>query len=206
MNKQHRLVSNLGGYLVDMARLSRGLPINLHSYMKYTVLRRLRQRTGARCLIETGTFLGVTSARCAHVFDRVFTIELDAKLASQAAAYLRRFPNVEVLQGDAIKLLPQVIARDNAREAVVFLDCHYSGGDTALGDVPEPAVLELEILAQYADRICGVVVDDFRLFGVEPGFPNKADLVSTAERLFPFPRFELNVHADQLIVERRRVG
>ena len=206
MNKQHRRISNLGGYLVDMARLARGLPINLHSYMKYVVLRRLRQRTGAKCLIETGTFLGVTSARCARVFDRVVTVELDARLAMRARAYLRRFPNVEVLQGEATTLLPQIIARDDVREVVVFLDAHYSGGETAQGIVPEPAVAELEILAQYADRICGVVVDDFRLFGVEPGFPTKTDLISTAERLFPHTHFELNVHADQLLVERRRIG
>jgi protein-L-isoaspartate O-methyltransferase len=65
--------------------LSGGLPINLHSYMKYKVLRRLGQRTDARCLIETGTFLGVTAARCARVFDRVFTIELDATLCTSCA-------------------------------------------------------------------------------------------------------------------------
>ena len=139
-----------------MIKLARGQPINLHSYMKYVVLRRLRRRTGAKCLIETGTFLGVTAARCARVFERVFTIELDVRLATNAQAYLRRFPNVEAFKGDAIELLPQIIARDDAREAVVFLDAHNSGGDTAQRAGPEPAVLELEILGRYADRICAV--------------------------------------------------
>ena len=206
MNKRHRRLGSLGGCLVDMASLARGLPVNLHSYMKYVVLRRLRRRTGAQCLIETGTFRGVTAARCARVFDRVFTVELDLRLATNAKTYLRRFPNVEVFNGDAVELLPQIIARDDAREAVVFLDAHNSGGGTAQRDGPEPAVLELEILGRHADRICGIVVDDFRLFGVEPGFPTKADLISAAERLFPFTHFELMVHADQLLVERRRPG
>jgi hypothetical protein len=46
-------------------------------------------------------------------------------------------------------------------------------------------------------------VDDFRLFGAETDFPKKAELVAAAERLFPYPQFDLKVHADQLIVERR---
>ena len=206
MNEQRRPISGLGGYLMDSARLARGLPINLHSYMKYSVLRRVGRRTGARWLIETGTFLGVTAARCARVFDRVITIELDADLAHRARTYLQRFRNVEVLEGDAAQLLPAIVARDEMREAVVFLDGHFSGGNTALGDVPEPAIAELQILAQSADRICGIVVDDFRLFGTEASFPSKADLISAAERLFPFPRFDLKVHADQMIIERRRAA
>lgn len=203
MNKQHQNLSNIAGYIWDLLRLAQGAPINLHSYMKYLALRSLGKRTGARCLIESGTFLGVTAARCARIFERVLTIELDVQLANQATAYLLRFPNVEVFQGDAVKLLPQLIAREGAHASVVFLDGHYSGGDTALSDVPEPAILELEILAQHQDRICGIIVDDFRLFGVEPGFPKKSDLILAVERLFPSPDFKLYIHADQLIVERR---
>jgi hypothetical protein len=153
-------------------------------------------------LIETGTFLGVTAARCARVFDRVVTIELDADLALRARAYLQRFPNVELLHGDGAKVLPDVITRDDAREAVVFLDGHYSGGVTAHGDVADPALSELDTLAHYSERVCGVVVDDFRLFGTEPGFPSKATLLAATERAFPSPRFRLDVHADQLLVER----
>jgi hypothetical protein len=203
MNEQRRPISGFLGYLADRARLSSGRSLNLHSYMKYKVLRRLAQRTGARCLIEAGTFLGVTAGRCAPVFERVFTIELDATLAERARTHLRRFSNVEVLEGDAMKLLPQVMARTHARDAVVFLDGHYSGGTTARGEVPEPAIAELEVLARHVDRICGVVIDDFRLFGTESGFPSKGELVTAAERAFPSARFDLAVHADQVIIERR---
>ena len=204
MNKRHRPIANLGGYLLDRVRLSRGHPINLHGYLKFVVLRELRQRTAARCLIETGTFLGVTAARCARVFGRVFTIELDPRLARDARRHLRDYPNVEVFEGDAAEWLPRILAREDAREAVVFLDAHHSGGETARGDVPEPAIIELEAMSPFRDRICGIVVDDFRLFGAEPGFPTKAELVSAAEGLFRHPGFELKAHADQLIVERRR--
>jgi hypothetical protein len=203
MNRQNRNISNFGGYVCDLIRLAQGTPINLHSYMKYLALRSLGKRTCAKCLIESGTFLGVTAARCSRNFERVLTIELDVQLANKASAYLRRFDNVEVFQGDAVKLLPQLIARDDASAVVVFLDGHYSGGDTALAEVPEPAILELEILGQHRDRICGIIVDDFRLFGMESGFPKKSDLILAIERFFPPPDFKLSIHADQLIVERQ---
>jgi predicted O-methyltransferase YrrM len=93
INKQHQMLSNLGGYLCDLVGLAQGAPINLHGYMKYLALRSLGKRTGAKCLIESGTFLGVTAARCSRVFERVLTIELDVGLATQATAYLQRFRN-----------------------------------------------------------------------------------------------------------------
>lgn len=203
MNKRDRPISNLGGYLFDSVRLSRGHAINLHGYFKFIVLRELGKRTKAKCLIESGTFLGITAARCARVFDRVFTIELDAQLAEGAKSYLHRYPNVEVFQGDAIDWLPKILSRDDAAAAVIFLDGHYSGGDTAKGKLPEPALIELEQIAAFRERVCGIVIDDFRLFGTEQGFPTKTALVSTIERTFRHPTFELKAHADQLIVERR---
>jgi hypothetical protein len=203
MNKRDRPISNLGGYIVDRIRLSRGLPINLHGYFKFIVLRELGRRTRAKCLVESGTFLGVTSARCARAFDRVFTIELDPQLANDAKAYLRRYPNVEVYQGDAVEWLPKILARPDAADAVIWLDGHYSGDGTAQADVPEPALVELERMAPFRERVCGIVIDDFRLFGTERGFPTKSALVSTIETLFPYPTFDLKAHADQLIVERR---
>jgi hypothetical protein len=204
MNQQYRSLSNLAGYASDLLKLAQGTPGNLHSYMKYLTLRSLGKRTGATCLIESGTFLGVTAARCSRTFKRVLTIELDPQLANKAAVYLGRFSNVKVFQGDAVELLPQLITRDDAEATVVFLDGHYSGGDTALGEVPEPAIVELEILSQHPERICGIIVDDFRLFGVEPGFPKKSELILAFERFFPSPKFELSIHVDQVIVERRQ--
>ena len=191
------------GYAVDLCRLARAHPLNPHGYMKYLTLRALAKRTGARCLVETGTFLGVTASRCAACFERVVTIELDATLAGRAKARLLRHRNVTVLQGDAVALLPSVFEQHGCHDAVIFLDGHFSGGITARGPVVEPAILELEILSRYADRVHGIVIDDFRLFGVEPGFPRKSELTVAAETWFPFPDFALAVHFDQMIIERR---
>ena len=206
MNKPRRAFSAAAGYVLDVLQLARGIPLNLHSYLKYVTLRSLARRTGARDLVETGTFLGVTAARCARAFERVVTIEVDAELARRAAQLLTRYRNVKVLQGDAVVLLPSVFANGQCDEAVVFLDGHFSGGITGKGEVHGPALIELEILARHAERICGIVIDDFRLFGQQDGFPKKSELILAIERLFPAPRFDLKIHADQVIIERVRAA
>jgi hypothetical protein len=201
MNPRHTWAGGLAGYLLDLSRFANGAPGNVHSLMKYRVIRALAKRVGANCLIETGTFRGVTAARCARVFETVLTVELDATLAAQAKGFLAKYRNVTVYQGDAVALLPQMFSHPGAARCVVFLDAHYSGGNTARGDVPEPAIAELDILAQRRARIAGIVIDDFRCFGVEEGFPTKAQLVAAVEKHFPHPAFTIKALPDQLVIE-----
>jgi hypothetical protein len=204
MNGRHIWAPAAGfaGYLLDLARFAKGAPANLHSLTKYRVIRALARRSGGTCLIETGTFLGVTAARCARVFDTVLTVELDAQLAARATKLLAKFHNVTVYQGDAVALLPQMLAHPRAGKAVVFLDAHHCGGISARGDVPEPALAELDILGRYRDRIAAIVIDDFRCFGVEDGFPTKAQLLAAVEAHFPYPNFAITALCDQIVVER----
>lgn len=202
MNTPNRWPAGLVGYLIDLFRLGRGVATNQHSLMKYLAIRSLGRRVGAKYLIETGTFRGVMAARCSRAFATVLTVELDPQLAGQAAKHLAKYANVKVYHGDAVALLPQMLAECGAGKAVVFLDAHFSGGATARGEMPEPAIAELAILARQADRIGGIIIDDFRCFGVEEGFPTKAELLAAAEQHFPPPRFGIKAHCDQLIIER----
>lgn len=202
MNAPNRWLAGLLGYLLDVSRLARGIPINFHGVMKYMVIRSLAGRTGADCLIETGTFQGVTAARCARVFNTVLTVELDPQLAARAGQFLAKYANVTVYKGDAVALLPEMLNHPGTGMAVVFLDAHFCGGNTAGGDVPEPALAELAILGRHADRIGGIIIDDFRSFGIEQGFPTKAELLAAAERHFPHPQFSIKAHCDQLVIER----
>ncbi len=202
MNVPNRWPAGLLGYLLDLSRLGRGIPINLHSMMKYLAIRSLAKKVGANCLIETGTFLGVTTARCARIFDTVLTVELDPQLAARARKFLAKYANVTVYQGDAVCRLPEMLTHIGARKTVVFLDGHFSGGNTARGAVPEPAIAELAILGKHADRIGAIIIDDFRSFGVDDGFPTKAELLAAAERHFPHPAFSIKAHCDQIVIER----
>jgi hypothetical protein len=84
-----------------------------------------------------------------------------------------------------------------------LLDGHYSAGITACGDVPEPACIEVEIAAEYKEKIRGIIIDDFRTFGVGKDFPSKSELMRTIERHFPEDAYVVQVHLDAVIVTAR---
>jgi hypothetical protein len=202
MNKQGARFAAYGGHLVDLWRLARFQYANPHSYSKFRNIKTVARRTGATQMIETGTFLGNTAMACAPYFRKLYTIELDEALAASAAAYLKRRPNVEVIRGDAAVELPKILERPDVNELMVYLDGHFSGGVTALGDVPEPACMEIETLGRFRDKIRGVVIDDFRSFGTEPGFPSKSDLLHSVEKHFN-NGYEILIHLDQVLIMRK---
>ena len=192
MNKQGASLSAAAGHVVDLYRLFRFEPRNPHSYSKYRQIKALAQRSGARVLVETGTYVGNTSMRCSRVFERVFTIELDPDLFRQASRYLASRGNVECLEGDALELLPQVLERADVSNALVFLDGHFSGPGTAHGGLAEPACKEIEVLAKHRDKITAFIVDDFRRFGRDEGWPNKIRITEGGRDLF---RRRVRVHS-----------
>lgn len=194
------------GHLVDLLNMLRFTYANPHSYSKYRQLISVARRTGARVLIETGTFRGVTSRRCARHFTRVYTIELDQGLAAAAKHTLSRYRNCEVIEGDATREVVAILARaDVGDDLLFFLDGHFSGSGTALGNRPEPAVDVLEVIANHKSRVAGIVIDDFRDFGSQPGWPSKGDLLHSLERLFPAGEFILWIHLDQVLVMRKHL-
>ena len=201
MNRQGAYIAAIGGHLVDLYRLLTFQVQNPHSISKLRNINAVRKACKARSFIETGTYRGVTAARASRMFERVFTIELDPVLAAEARDYLRQFPNVEAITGDALAVLSELLVRDDVQDVVVFLDGHFSGGGTAHGDLAEPAVLEIDVLARHRNKLCGIVIDDFRCFGKEPGFPTKAEILHAVERHFN-DEFEVMIHLDQILVTR----
>ena len=202
MNKQGAWIAAIGGHVVDLWHLYSFAHVNPHSYSKFRNIKSVAHRTGAKQMIETGTYLGNTAMRCSFHFDHVYTIELDGQLATQAASYLKPRPNVDVISGDALIELPKILAKPEATDLLVFLDGHFSGGRTALGDQAEPACDEIEILAKYRDKVRAIVIDDFRCFGVNADWPTKAELLNSIERHFN-DEYEICVHLDQVLVYSR---
>lgn len=190
-----------GGYLVDLYRIARARFSHPHSYIKFRNIDSLRRRTGATQFIETGTYRGVTSRRAARIFRKVLTIELDPTLAAESRRQLSDLRHVEVIEGDAMKELPKLLARPDVTDTIIFLDGHFSGSGTALGDMAEPAVEEITMLAAAREKILGIVIDDFRDFG-RPGFPAKSQLLEAIERHFLPHGYDMTVFLDQVLVWR----
>lgn len=199
MNEQNREFQAKIGHLIDLVKIASFQFSVPHSYTKFRAIKNLKQEVKARVFIEAGTYLGVTTKRCASHFEHVYTIELDKDLAKRAEIFLASTKNVEVLQGDALLILPQILDH-SISDILVFLDAHFSGGLTACGDLAEPAIEELKILSKYKEKVAGIIIDDFRLFGTEPGFPEKSSVFHAIEEYFP--DFKLKVFLDQILISR----
>lgn len=200
MNQQNKNFQAILGHLLDLYRLSTFTFSNPHSYTKFRAIISIKTKVNAKIFIETGTYLGVTTKRCAQHFESVYTIELDPDLAKQARNLLNNNENVEVIHGDALVILPTILSKD-IDDILVFLDGHFSGGVTACGSMPEPALEEIKILAQFKQKIAAIIIDDFRLFGTEAGFPTKSSLFETIEKYLP--GFDVTVSLDQIIIIRK---
>lgn len=191
-----------GGYLIDLYRIAIMEFSHPHSYTKFKIINRVRKYVKAKQFIESGTFCGGMARRASFVFKKVYTIEIDPALASYASHQLEDRENVKVFKDDCLRALPLILEADNIEDALVFLDGHFSGGCTGMGDCKEPAKQALEILKQYKRKIAAVVIDDFRTFGTEEGIPKKSDLLKSAES-FSGSEFLIGIHLDMLIIERK---
>jgi predicted O-methyltransferase YrrM len=89
LNKPGAYLQAFAGHLIDLYWLNTFHFANPHSYSKLRIINAVRKKTGARMMIESGTYRGVTAARCARLFEKVYTIELDKDLAAVGTEYLR---------------------------------------------------------------------------------------------------------------------
>lgn len=192
------------GHVVDMAKMLTFRYSNPHSYTKYRQIVAVARRTAARVLVETGTFRGVTTRRCLRHFSRVYTIELDHHLAQEAKTRLARFGNCEVIEGDASQEVKALLERpDVGGDILLFLDGHFSGSGTAIGEQAEPALEVIDVIARHKSRVAAIIIDDFREFGTQAGWPAKSELLRAIETSFPQKDFQLMIHLDQVLVMRR---
>jgi hypothetical protein len=204
MNDPKSFLEPLAGYVLDMGAKLTQKPFVPHSLVKLQNLRVCRDLSGARMAIEIGSFKGVTTRRLSYLFDQVISVEIDETLFNEAKQRCSGRGNVELIHGDGSIVLPALGARLD--RALLFLDGHFSGGETGQGDEPEPVLKELDLLANHLDRLAAVVIDDFRLFGVEPGWPSKHEVLRKVEEMFPRPNWALTVQFDQVLAYRVAPG
>ena len=123
-----------------------------------------KSRYGLQILVETGTFKGDTVEAMRREFKRVYSIELAEKFYQDAKKRFSGVANVDLRQGDSGKVMPEVVTKLDA-PTLFWLDGHYSGGDTAQGDLNCPVWGELEaIFSTGMKQPFVVLIDDARCF------------------------------------------
>lgn len=137
--------------------------------------------------VETGTYLGTTTAFLASRATKVISIEPEPTLFANAVERFRDCSNVTILNGVSETLMPTVVNSLTGNVAF-WLDGHYSAGNTFKGALDTPIVEELaaigDALANWGQ--VAVLIDDIRLFDISSSdihdYPERHVLVDWALR------------------------
>lgn len=113
--------------------------------------------------IETGTYLGSTTAFLAKLAAHVHTIEPSTELVEIAQRNCCGFSNITFHHGSSEDKLDAIINSVNG-DCCFWLDGHYSGGNTFKGEHETPIRRELKTISQHANRLDNIVIliDDIR--------------------------------------------
>ena len=152
---------------------------------------------GAEILVETGTFFGDTSWALRKQFRRIYTLEVEPTLAALARDRFKGCPSVTLIEGDSATAL-RGICRELDGPCLFFLDGHYSGGFTGMGSKECPVLEELQAIFTHTAHPFRIVIDDARLFGTDPFYP---DLATLAGCLAEQPRpMRMRVENDAILI------
>lgn len=144
--------------------------------IKQDVLIEFSKRFQLKNLVETGTFEGRMIDAMLQRFRKIYSIELSVPMYQRATKKFENQPHVNLICGDSSAKIAEVLPQLEG-PALFWLDGHYSGGETALGDKICPVLEELEDILTHEEQNHVIVIDDARLFGVEDsGYPTVEEL------------------------------
>ena len=136
--------------------------------------------------IETGTYKGTSTKFFSKYSKFVHTIEPDYNLWSSTKNELNNkgYKNIAFYNGTSEEMLDKVLNDIKGQKLSIWLDGHWSGGDTFLGNNPTPVLEELKILKKYVQKFnkISILIDDIRDFNnykVQPNnnYPEKMILI-----------------------------
>lgn len=162
--------------------------------------------------VETGTYMGNTTANALPFFSRIDSIELSPELFKRAIDRFKSSPTIHLHQGNSSEVFKKLLPTLKGT-VLFFLDAHYSGKGTAMGaegsssaKALTPIRQELQAIADAHVKNCIILIDDIRIFGAKINekeyiadwaYPSIADLL---KMLFAInPNFEPVLIGDMLL-------
>lgn len=153
-----------------------------------------------KIFVETGSYLGsgIEQAISTNYFDKIHSIELSDKWYIHCKERFQHESKVLIHLGDSAAVLERMFSSEELpadRPLLIYLDAHFSGGETAGASVDGgcPVIRELEIIRKHRNPQMAdvVVVDDIRLMGKSSWGGNAGDPVYPLT-MFDFSHVPLN--------------
>ena len=149
--------------------------LNPLSIIKQRTVKRYAKQFSLNTLIETGTCGGDMLYATRKTFKKIHSIELSKILYKYAKKRLAKYKHISLYQGNSSEVLPKLLT--NIRQHCLFwLDAHYSGGNSAKGELLTPIMLELNTIFRNSPFNHVLLIDDAKLFVGKNDYPTLKEL------------------------------
>lgn len=167
----------------------RGEPRRIPHLLKQRTVLEYARAYRLTTLVETGTYYGEMIAAVGKHFQRIYSIELDARLAKLAQQRFRGNARVEIIEGDSQKVVPRLLQQINER-CLWWLDAGYCGW---IGELGNPNRLGSELNSILSDRRFThvVLMDDADGVNGEGGSPTLDELIGSIQSNYPDRQVEV---------------
>jgi len=116
--------------------------------------------------VETGTNMGRTTFAMEPHFNKVYTIEISEQYYYNTKSKYNG-NKIVFLLGDSSIVFQSLLPNIN-EPSILFLDGHWSSGDTGRGVKDVPLLEEIKHINTLFKHDAILIIDDFRLFGKGP--------------------------------------
>ena len=169
--------------------------LRIHS-IKQEVINKYITDLKYKIFIESGTYLGDMIEVQKNKFEQLYSIEVVERLFNQAVLRFNNDKHIEILLGDSSKVLHELMPRIK-QSAIFWLDGHYSGGVTGMGELECPIFGELEAIINNLSVPHCILIDDARLFVGAKSYPT----IKEIEDYFNKKVVKFNLHIAEDIIQ-----
>ena len=153
----------------------KGRPVPPPHIVKQKKVKKFARLFNCSIFVETGTYKGEMVESVQDVFEKIYSIELDKNLFERAREKFSENSHIRVLKGDSGKILADIL-QDISDKTLFWLDAHYSGGITALGEQETPIEKELKTILNAPHSGDVILIDDARMFVGDKNYPTIPEL------------------------------
>jgi len=153
----------------------KGKPVPPPDFIKQQAVKEYARKFSIKILVETGTCVGTMVYATRNFFEQIFSIELSHNLCEEAKERFAKFSHIHIFEGDSSKVLSTILVSIN-QPCIFWLDAHYSGGITVLGERITPILEELKEIFAHPQKNHIILIDDARHFNGLDDFPTLAEL------------------------------